>query len=535
MSAATLPAEQAGQPPAQPPAPPPARERADLTAWLGVAAGALGSLMATLDISIVNASLPTIQGEIGASASEGTWISTAYLVAEIVIIPLTAWLERVFGLRRFLLIASILFTGFSIMCGTSTTLTGMIIGRIGQGFTGGAMIPTAMTIIATRLPPSQQPIGTSLFGSTVILGPVLGPLAGGWLTENFSWHYAFFINVPVCLALMVLLLVGLADQKPKLEELIEADWLGIAGLALGLGGLTVVLEEGNREQWFESTLIWQLTAVTVLGFVLIGLGQLYARRPVIKLALLRNRTFAAVFVLALILGVVLYGTAYVIPQFLAAIAGYNAMQAGQVVFISGIPAMMMMPLFPILLSRFDLRLIVATGLLLMMASCYIDTSLTADSTGSDFVDSQLLRGLGQVLSMMFLNQAAIAAVRPDEAGDASGLFNAARNLGGSIGLALLATVQERRLDYHHWTLNSTLGNNDLAVQDWVSSTSATFGGGPDGLAAAIRQIDNTVLREAMVMAFNDDFMFLVAGILVVTPLVLFLRPLPKGRNMAAMH
>jgi hypothetical protein len=204
----------------------------------------------------------------------------------------------------------------------------------------------------------------------------------------------------------------------------------------------------------RSTLIWQLTAVTVLGFVLIGLGQLYARRPVIKLALLRNRTFAAVFVLALILGVVLYGTAYVIPQFLAAIAGYNAMQAGQVVFISGIPAMMMMPLFPILLSRFDLRLIVATGLLLMMASCYIDTSLTADSTGSDFVDSQLLRGLGQVLSMMFLNQAAIAAVRPDEAGDASGLFNAARNLGGSIGLALLATVQERRLDYHHWTLNS---------------------------------------------------------------------------------
>ena len=314
-----------------------------------------------------------------------------------------------------------------------------------------------------------------------------------------------------------------------------ADWLGIAGLALGLGGLTVVLEEGNREQWFESTLIWQLTAVTVLGFVLIGLGQLYARRPVIKLALLRNRTFAAVFVLALILGVVLYGTAYVIPQFLAAIAGYNAMQAGQVVFISGIPAMMMMPLFPILLSRFDLRLIVATGLLLMMASCYIDTSLTADSTGSDFVDSQLLRGLGQVLSMMFLNQAAIAAVRPDEAGDASGLFNAARNLGGSIGLALLATVQERRLDYHHWTLNSALGNNDLAVQDWVSSTSATFGGGPDGLAAAIRQIDSTVLREAMVMAFNDDFMFLVAGILVVTPLVLFLRPLPKGRHMAAMH
>ncbi|MEO0033858.1 MAG: hypothetical protein RIS94_3616, partial [Pseudomonadota bacterium] len=436
------------------PAPAPARQapgrqaNADITAWLAVAAGAIGALMATLDISIVNSALPTIQGEIGASATEGTWIATSYLVAEIVIIPLTAWLERVFGLRRFLLIASILFTGFSIVCGTSTTLTMMIIGRIGQGFTGGAMIPTGMTIIATRLPRHQQPVGTALFGSTLILGPVLGPLAGGWLTENFSWHYAFFINIPVCILLMVFLLVGLKHQAMKLEELIHADWLGILGLALGLGGLTVVLEEGNREQWFESTLIWQLSAIAALGFILITAGQLTARRPVVKLALLRNRAFAAVFVLGLLIGAVLYGTSYVIPQFLAAIAGYNAYQSGLVVFLSGIPAAMMMPLFPLMVTRFDLRAVVATGMLVMAASCWLDTSLTAMSDGSDFTVSQLLRGLGQALSMLFLNQAAIASVKPDEAGDAAGLFNAARNLGGSIALALLATVQERRLEFH---------------------------------------------------------------------------------------
>ena len=164
---------------------------ADITAWLAVIAGAIGALMATLDISIVNSSLPTIQGEIGASATEGTWIATAYLVSEIIIIPLTAWLERVFGLRRFLLVMATLFTLFSIVCGLSTTLTVMIIGRVGQGFTGGAMIPTGMTIIATRLPRHQQPLGTALFGSTLILGPVFGPLLGGWLTENYSWHYAF--------------------------------------------------------------------------------------------------------------------------------------------------------------------------------------------------------------------------------------------------------------------------------------------------------------------------------------------------------
>ncbi|HIQ18512.1 MAG TPA: DHA2 family efflux MFS transporter permease subunit [Novosphingobium capsulatum] len=521
-----------GPSPAGPSAPP---EKADLTAWLAVVAGAIGALMATLDISIVNSALPTIQGEIGASATEGTWIATSYLVAEIVIIPLTAWLERVFGLKRFLLVAAVLFTGFSIVCGLSTTLTMMIVGRVGQGFTGGAMIPTGMTIIATRLPRHQQPVGTALFGSTLILGPVLGPLAGGWLTENLSWHYAFFVNIPICIVLMIFLMVSLSSSKMHLDDLLGADWLGILGMALGLGGLTVVLEEGNREQWFQSDLIWQLSGVTVVGFILIGLGQIFARRPVVKLALLRNRAFAAVFILGLLVGSVLYGTAYVIPQFLASIAGYNAYQSGKIVFLSGIPSLMMMPLFPFLIKRFDLRLVVLTGMLVMAGSCWLDTTLTVNSDGSDFVISQLMRGLGQALAMLFLNQAAIASVKPDEAGDASGLFNAARNLGGSIALALLATLQERREEFHRWTIHEALPANSPTVQDWVASQVAAFGGGPDGLAAALRMIDNTVLRQAMVMAYSDEFIALMVGISIVLPLCFLLRPLPKGNHQMAMH
>ncbi|MBB3357818.1 MULTISPECIES: MDR family MFS transporter [unclassified Novosphingobium] len=535
MAAATLPAEAGNGGGAAKPAAGSSSGNADLTAWLAVVAGAIGALMATLDISIVNSALPTIQGEIGASSTEGTWIATSYLVAEIIIIPLTAWLERVFGLKRFLLIASVLFTGFSIVCGLSTTLTMMIVGRVGQGFTGGAMIPTGMTIIATRLPRHQQPVGTALFGSTLILGPVMGPLAGGWLTENFSWHYAFFINIPICIILMVFLTVGLSNTKMRLDELLNADWLGILGLALGLGGLTVVLEEGNREQWFQSTLIWQLTGVTIIGFILISIGQLFAKRPVIKLALLRNRAFAAVFVLGLLIGSVLYGTAYVIPQFLAAIAGYNAYQSGQIVFLSGIPAAMMMPLFPLLVKRFDLRYVVLTGMLIMAGSCWLDTTLTVNSDGSDFVVSQLMRGLGQALSMLFLNQAAIASVKPDEAGDASGLFNAARNLGGSIALALLATLQERREEFHRWSIHETLPANSPSVQDWVSSQAASFGGGPDGLSAALQSIDGMVLKQALVMAYTDEFIALMVGIAVVLPLVFLLRPLPKGHHNMAMH
>ena len=209
-----------------------AAERAGLRDWLAVAAGTIGSYMALLDISIVNAALPTIQGEIGASGTEGTWVATAYLVAEIVMIPLSPFLVRLFGLRNFLLGAAISFTGFSIMCGISTTLPMMIAGRVGQGFTGGALIPTAMTIIATRLPPSQQPIGTAAFGGTAILGPVLGPIIGGWLTDNYSWHYAFFLNVPVCAGLVLLLLFGLKHEKLRLDQLRHADWFAIAGLSI---------------------------------------------------------------------------------------------------------------------------------------------------------------------------------------------------------------------------------------------------------------------------------------------------------------
>jgi DHA2 family multidrug resistance protein len=409
----------------------------------------------------------------------------------------------------------------------------MIAGRVGQGFTGGAMIPTSMTIIATRLPRPQQPVGTALFGSTLILGPVLGPLAGGWLTENYSWHYAFFINIPVCIVLMIF------DRRPQAPEnaagrTASRRLAGHSGMAAGLGGLTIVLEEGNREQWFRSTLIWRLSAVTAAGFIMIGLGQVFAKRPVVRLALLRNRAFAAVFVLGLVVGSVLYG----VLCHSAVPGGDRRIQCtaiGRDRVPVGHSGRMMMPLFPILVAKFDLRAVVATGLLLMAASCWFDTTLTAQSDGSEFVISQLLRGLGQALSMLFLNQAAIASVKPNEAGDASGLFNAARNLGGSIALALLATLQERRVEFHHWTIYSAMPANDVGIQDWVASETAKFGTGFEAVDGAIRSIDSTVLREAMVMSFSDEFTALAVAIVIVVPLVLLLRPLPKGPQKMAMH
>ena len=508
-----------------------APERADLTAWLAVAAGTLGALMATLDISIVNSALPTIQGEIGASGTEGTWIATAYLVAEIVIIPMAAWLQRLLGLRTFLLIAAGLFTAFSVMCGLSTNLTMMIIGRVGQGFTGGAMIPTAQTIIAQRLPPAQQPVGIAAFGVTAIMGPVLGPLVGGWLTENVSWHYAFFINVPICAILITLLLVGLPHEKSRPELIGEADWFGIAGLALGLGGLTVFLEDGQREQWFSSELIRWMFAISVVGFGLIAWGQWTAKSPIVKLKLLRDRQFGAVILMGIVLGVVLYGTSYAIPQFLAAIAGYNALQAGKVVLLSGIPSLFMMAIVPILLKRVDIRLAVAAGLFIMGGSALLDAELTIGSSGVDFTVSQLLRGVGQILGMLFLSQAVVRSVPPEDAGDASGLFNAARNLGGSFSLAGISILQDQRMTFHSRRLEETLNANSQAVQDYVSGLGAAVGDQTVGLRLLAGQIQG----QALTMTYNDIFWIMGIGTLAVLPLVLFLRPLPKGAGPAMVH
>lgn len=505
-------------------------ERADATAWIAVAAGALGALLATLDISIVNSALPTIQGEIGATGTEGTWIATSFLVAEIVVIPLSAWLERLLGLRTLLLIAVTAFTGFSILCGVATDLSTMIVGRTGQGLMGGLLIPTAMTIVAKRLPPQQQPIGMALFGMTVILGPVLGPLLGGWLTENLSWHYAFFVNVPVCAVLLLLLLLGLPHERTNWVYLREADWLGIIGMILGLGGLTVVLEEGHREEWFESSLIVQLTIMTVVGFVLLGIGQLRAAKPVLKLRLVLSRQFGSVVVMALALGMVMYGSTFVIPQFLALIADYNALQTGFVIFLMGVPAFLLMPFIPFMIRLVDIRIAVGVGLAIMAVSCFISTSLTAESAGEAFTEGQLMRGVGMILTMLFLNQATIASVSKEDAGDASGIFNAARNLGGSFALAALASFQDQRMWLHSRRMEETLWANDPRLQEYLSGMSHSLG----GMEAALQSLAGTIQQQAFVMTYNDIFWGMGLLTLLTVPLVFFLRPLPKGLSLA-MH
>ena len=512
--------------------------RASVADWIAVAAGSLGALMATLDISITNSALPQIQGAIGATGTEGTWISTGYLMSEIVMIPLAAWLTRVFGLRKFLLANAVLFSGFSMMCGLSHSLTQMIIGRIGQGFAGGALIPTAQTIVRTRLPRHQLPIGMTMFGLIVFLGPLLGPIVGGRLAEEVNWSWCFFVNLPVCAALVLLLYVGLPAAKAHWTEFINADWLGIVGLAAGLSSLTVVLEEGQRKRWFDSRMIIWLSVVAAIGVIIIAIGQFVAKKPIVRLELFKNKSYSSVIFIVFTVGAGLYCVSYLVPQFLSNIAGYNAAQSGDIMLMSALPAFLMMPILPRLLGKIDPRLMVIAGLLLFAASCMVDTSLTAQSVGHDFYGSQLLRGVGQLLAIMPLNQASMSAVSQSEAGDAAGLYNMARNLGGSVGLALLGTFIDRRDSYHDAVIRESLTANSTIGQDHVAASAAGFlaqhGDPAFAHMQAMGQLAGQIYQQAAVITYSETFYVLGVAMLLCIPLALVLRNSPL-KLPAAQH
>jgi MFS transporter, DHA2 family, multidrug resistance protein len=500
---------------------------ASVSDWIAVTAGALGALMATLDISITNSALPQIQGSIGATGTEGTWMSTGYLMSEIVMIPLAAWLTRVFGLRNFLMTNAALFTLFSAVCGLSHSLPQMIIGRIGQGFTGGAMIPTAQTIARTQLPLHQMPIGMTMFGLIVLVGPLLGPVLGGWLAENIDWSWCFFVNLPVCAALLLLLYVGLPKAAPHWHRFVNADWLGIVGLATGLSSLTVVLEEGQRESWFDSTLIVWCSIAALGGIMAMLVGQFVTKSPILRLKLLVNKSYASVILIVFVIGAALYGISYLLPQFLSGIAGYNAEQSGGIMLMSALPAFVLMPILPRLLGKIDARLMVIAGLCCFAFSCMLDISLTAQSVGHDFYGSQVLRGFGQMLAIMPLNQASMAAVSREEAGDASGLYNMARNLGGSVGLALLGTYIDRRNTFHDEAIRESVTANSAIGQEHLAANAAGFvaqhGDKAYAQLQALGQLAAQIQQQAAVMTYSETFYVLGIILLLCIPLALLLR------------
>ena len=318
----------------------------------------LGAFMAVLDIQITNASLNDITGALGATIDEGSWISTGYLVAEIVVIPLTGWLSQVFSIRRYLLVNASLFLLFSIACAFAANLPMMIIFRAGQGFTGGVLIPMAFTVILTKLPPAKQPIGLALFAITATFAPSVGPTIGGWLTDNLSWQYIFYLNIVPGILLIAGVAYAIAPKPMQLHLFKQGDWWGILTMAMGLSSLEFFLEEGNRKDWFGSQEIVRAAVVAAMTLPIFVVIQFTNKQPLLNLRLLGRRNFGLSMVVNLATGLGLYGSVFILPLFLAQVQGYNAMKIGETIMWSGIPQLFIIPFVPKLMKRLDLRFVI---------------------------------------------------------------------------------------------------------------------------------------------------------------------------------
>ena len=515
----------------------PQQDTVSLKTWIGVIGAMLGAFMAVLDIQITNSSLQEIQAALGATLEEGSWISTAYLIAEIVVIPMAGWLSQIFSVRRYLLVNVALFIFFSICCAQSTSLGMMIVFRACQGFTGGVLIPMALTIVLTFLPQSKQPVGMALFAITATFAPSIGPTIGGWLTDNLGWEYNFYLNLIPGIIMLAAIAYAIPAEPMQLDKLKRGDWGGILSMAIGLGSLEIFLEEGNRKDWFSSELIVRCAIFAVIFIAIFLWIELTRRQPFINLRLLLRRNFGIGSIAGLALGLGLYGSVYILPLYLAQIQDYTAMQIGEVIMWSGLPQLLLIPLVPKLMQRFDVRFLAAVGFSLFAVSCFMNSNMTSQTDITQLKWSQLVRALGQPIMIVPLTTIATGNIEPQQAGSASGLFNMMRNLGGSMGIAALSTLMSTREQFHSSRIGESVSLYNPETQQRLDRLTQTFiSRGSDAVTAkqqAIAAIDNIVRQQAYVMAYNDCFYFMGFAILLCGLALVFCKKVKAGGNAAA--
>ncbi len=499
--------------------------------WIAVMSAMLGAFMAVLDIQITNSSLKDIQGALSATLEEGSWISTSYLVAEIIMIPLTAWLVQLLSARRLAVWVSIGFLISSLLCSMAWSLESMIVFRALQGFTGGALIPLAFTMTLIKLPEHHRAKGMALFAITATFAPSIGPTLGGWLTENWGWEYIFYINVPPGLLMIAGLMYGLEKKAPHWELLKSTDYAGIVTLGLGLGCLQVFLEEGHRKDWLESQLIVGLGSVALISLILFVILQLSRDNPLINLRILRERNFGLTSISSVGLGLGLYGSIYLLPLYLAQIQNYNALQIGEVIMWMGIPQLFLIPLVPKLMKVISPKWLCALGFALFGAASFFSGVLNPDFAGPQFNQIQLIRALGQPMVMVTVSLIATAYIQPQDAGSASSLFNILRNLGGAIGIALLATLLDSRAKTYFDYLREALVPGNAAVDERLNLLTEQLG----SQQAALAKLSEITHQQATIMAYNDAFHFVGLALAISMLAVLLTRKLPAGATGGAAH
>lgn len=483
-----------------------------------------GMFMAILDIQIVSASLTEIQGGLAASSNEITWVQTAYLIAEVIMIPLSGFLSRALGTRIVFSISAAGFTLASMMCGMSSSINEMIVWRAIQGFIGGGMIPTVFATAYMIFPRSRMSLVVPLIGLVATLAPTIGPTVGGYLTDTFSWHWLFFINV-VPGILVTLAAVTLIDfDKPDFKLLDRFDWFGLMFMAGFLGGLEYVLEEGPRYDWFGDDSVLLLAWVSGLSAVAFFARVLLAETPIVDLRAFANRNFALGSLFSFVVGIGLYGLTYLYPLYLAEIRGYDARMIGETVFVSGIAMFIAAPIAGRLMNVVDPRLMLTTGFLSFAVGAWWMTYVTSDWDFWELLWPQIFRGVGIMIAMIPVNNIALGTLPPERLKNASGLFNLTRNLGGAVGLAGLTTVLDNRTDLHLARLHEAITFARPPAIETLNQLTAKFGNvGGDAHDMALKQLYQMVHVQGVVMAFSDVFFLLMLIFIGLAALALVLK------------
>ncbi|HEY6291078.1 MAG TPA: DHA2 family efflux MFS transporter permease subunit [Terriglobia bacterium] len=506
--------------------------------WIIAVAVMLSTFMEVLDTTVVNVSLPHIAGSLSATIDEATWTLTSYLVSNAIILPITGWLSNHFGRKRMLLTSVVGFTAASFLCGLAPSLPFLIFFRVVQGACGGGLQPISQAVLLESFPPRDRGKAMGFWGLGIVVAPMLGPVLGGWLTDSYSWRWVFYINVPIGVAAIIMTRLFVFDPPYIRRSSEHVDYWGIGMLAVGIGALQIVLDKGQEKDWFGTHWIAALALVAVVGLTAFVLYELWIEHPVVNLRVFKNRSYSAGVFMMAILGVGLYGSTVLIPLVLQTLLGYPAVQAGIAMAPRGLGSFLAMPLVGIIMAKFDSRKLLAVGLSVCALTLIQFSRFNLNAGYWDFFWPQLFMGLSLGFVFVPLTTTTMDPIPREAMGNATSLFNLVRNLGGSVGISLVETLQFRQQQAHIGILGAHVNPFDRQVRAVMNQIQGAFTvGGADPVTAGHRAYSalwGMVLQQATMMSYNDVFRLLGVLFLGMLPLI-FLMKKPKAAGGMSGH
>jgi len=508
--------------------------------WIVAIAVMFATFMEVLDTTVVNVSLPHIGSTMSATTDEATWVLTSYLVANAIILPMTGWLASRFGRKRLLMLSTVGFTVASGLCGLAPNLASLVIFRIVQGLTGGALQPLSQAVLLESFKPEDRGKAMGFWGLGIVVAPILGPVFGGWLTENYNWRWVFYINIPVGAMSIFMIQRYVFDPTYLRRESKGIDFWGMGLLVLGIGALQFVLDKGQTEDWFESNLITTLSVISVVSLATLIYYELFGTKdPIVDLRVFKNRTYATGVFLMTVVGFVLYGSMVLLPVMLQTLFGYSALEAGKAMAPRGVGSLIMMPMVGMLTTKIDPRKLLALGLTIGAITMLWLGQINLNANQWDFMLPQFMQGAGMALLFVPLTTVSMATINPQRMGYATSLFNLMRNIGGGVGIAMTGTYLQR----HRQVVAASLGEHvniyDPLAQSTLSQiTQGMIAAGADAVTAAQRAyviLHGMILRQASMVTFVNIYRMLGVLFLAMIPLVLLMRRPAKGGAPAAAH